>query len=249
MNQADRIRLFVYENHIVPARQAGRAAIEIRAGDIHATMDLINAMPAVCSALRSTKFERLAAVTTISITGPQFGSNVFFTFGLAGHAPVAAPRIAPPARTANGKHAPEAVHYTDAVLLVSCVGSKLQQPAPARLLYQSDWFIKARSFAEAQPGPWFILSALYGVVAPDEMIAPYERTLNTLRVDARRTWATRVHDRLPLLLAGRRRIVFLAGQRYREFLVPRLVQDGFQVEIPMEGLRIGEQLSWLSAQL
>ena len=41
-------------------------------------------------------------------------------------------------------------------------------------------------------------------------------------------------------------VVFLAGARYREFLVPALREFGTSIEIPMEGLRIGEQLSWLA---
>jgi hypothetical protein len=41
-------------------------------------------------------------------------------------------------------------------------------------------------------------------------------------------------------------VVLLAGAKYREFLVPALIQLGCFVEIPMEGLAIGEQLHWLS---
>jgi hypothetical protein len=39
--------------------------------------------------------------------------------------------------------------------------------------------------------------------------------------------------------------VFLAGERYREFLAEHLKGHGVVVSVPMEGLRIGEQLSWL----
>ncbi|KAB2953180.1 MAG: YaaA family protein [Rhizobiaceae bacterium] len=132
--------------------------------------------------------------------------------------------------------------------MVSCVSSKGDQPAPARLLYQSDWFVKARAFVEARSAPWFILSALHGVVPPDDVIVPYERTLNTMPVEERRQWAAMVQAQLAPLLAGRPRVVFLAGQRYREHLAPALARDGFQIELPMEGLRIGEQLAWLSAR-
>jgi hypothetical protein len=37
-----------------------------------------------------------------------------------------------------------------------------------------------------------------------------------------------------------------AGERYREFLIEPLQQRGLEVEIPMEGLRQGEQLEWLA---
>ena len=42
-------------------------------------------------------------------------------------------------------------------------------------------------------------------------------------------------------------MVFLAGERYREFLARHLASRGVEVSVPMEGLRIGEQLSWLGS--
>jgi hypothetical protein len=248
MSQADRIRAHVYENNIAPARRNGDESVTIRAGDIHAEMGLANAMPAVCSALRSSKFEDMAGVTALSVTGPQFGANVFFTFALTANSSRPQQKPAPGLQTAGRSIPVQTTDYTDAVFLVSCVSSKQVQPAPARLLYQSDWFVKARAFVEARGGRWFILSALHGVVAPEEVIAPYERTLNTMPVEERRQWAARVHAQLAPLLAGRHRIVFLAGQHYREYLAPALARDGFQIEVPMEGLRIGEQLAWLSGR-
>jgi hypothetical protein len=43
-------------------------------------------------------------------------------------------------------------------------------------------------------------------------------------------------------------VVFLAGERYREFLTRYLTGHGVAVSVPMAGLRIGEQLSWLGRQ-
>ncbi len=41
------------------------------------------------------------------------------------------------------------------------------------------------------------------------------------------------------------RAIFLAGLRYREFLMRHLRERNVAIEIPMEGLKIGEQLRWL----
>jgi hypothetical protein len=132
-----------------------------------------------------------------------------------------------------------------AVYLVSCVVRKRERECAARDLYISDWFRKARRYAEASGRPWFILSAEHGLVGPDQVIAPYERTLNTMRVAARRAWAKRVAGQLAGATADLSRVVFLAGARYREFLAEHLAGRGIEVTVPMEGLRIGEQLSWL----
>ena len=129
--------------------------------------------------------------------------------------------------------------------LVSCVGQKRPVPAPAKELYTSPWFRKARSYVEAAGQPWFILSAKHGLVHPEDIIAPYEQTLNTMRVSDRRRWAQAVSSELGPYLKDVESVVFLAGQRYRQFLELGLLQRGLAVSVPMEGLKIGEQLSWL----
>ena len=132
------------------------------------------------------------------------------------------------------------------VYLVSCVGQKLSMPAPARDLYASAWFCKARSYIESTGHPWFILSAKHGVVHPDEVIAPYDLTLKAMRIAERRRWADRVISQLEPKLGDVVEVTLLAGMRYREFIQPWLASTGVIVTVPMEGLRIGEQLSWLS---
>ncbi len=53
--------------------------------------------------------------------------------------------------------------------LVSCVSMKRASPSPARDLYVSQWFLKARAHVEAAGWPWLILSAEHGVVHPDQV--------------------------------------------------------------------------------
>lgn len=131
------------------------------------------------------------------------------------------------------------------VYLVSCVSQKRDHECAASDLYVSDWFRKARRYAEASGCPWFILSAEYGLVAPDQVVKPYERTLNKMGVADRRAWAERVARQLAETAPDLARVVFLAGERYRAFLVRHLTARGAEVSVPMKGLRIGEQLSWL----
>jgi hypothetical protein len=63
------------------------------------------------------------------------------------------------------------------VCLVSCVSSKAVRALPARDLYISALFIKARAYVESLRCPWFILSAEHGLVHPDAVIAPTRRPL------------------------------------------------------------------------
>jgi hypothetical protein len=135
------------------------------------------------------------------------------------------------------------------VYLVSCVSKKRATPAEARDLYSSDWFLKARDYVESTRCPWFILSAEHGLVPPKRILAPYERTLNTMRKPDREAWAAGVKAEMEKLLPAADRIVLLAGVRYREFLMDYLRQRAKTVEVPMEGLSIGRQLQYLTKAL
>jgi hypothetical protein len=132
------------------------------------------------------------------------------------------------------------------VYLVACVSKKRAGPTQARELYISDWFGKARHYVEATHSPWFILSAKHGLVAPDQIIAPYERTLNSMSAPERRAWAAQVRAQMKRSLPDAERIVILAGLRYREYLMDFLRQRAKIVDVPMEGLGIGRQLHYLA---
>ena len=67
-------------------------------------MGLANALPAVCSAIGSNKFEELAGVTSINRSGPANGSNVYFGFRLTSESSME--RVAPHPCTQAKKSAP-----------------------------------------------------------------------------------------------------------------------------------------------
>ena len=137
----------------------------------------------------------------------------------------------------------------NSIHLVSCVSTKNENPCPAGTLYRSPWFEKARAYVLTQGGPWYILSAEHGLVHPDTVIEPYDRTLNTMGVDDRRAWAERVKDQVRRQGLSPERFVVLAGQRYREFLLDFLNGRSESVVVPMEGLGIGQQLRWLNQSM
>jgi len=96
---------------------------------------------------------------------------------------------------------------------------------------------------------WFILSAKHGLLSPDDVIEPYEKTLNRMRVTERQSWAKQVLGSLTSPIKQADRVVILAGMRYRELLHEELLAMCRQIEVPMEGLRIGKQLQWLEQEL
>jgi hypothetical protein len=132
------------------------------------------------------------------------------------------------------------------IALVSCVKSKRAVASPARELYTSQLFRGLRAYAEAHADAWYILSAEHGVLRPDDVIAPYEKTLTKMLKPDRVAWAGRVQTQLLAILPPGADVILLAGSRYREGIEFFLHQHGFSVSIPMEGLGIGKQLQWLN---
>lgn len=131
------------------------------------------------------------------------------------------------------------------VALVSCVKQKRGTAAPARDLYVSQLFRGLRRYAETHADSWYILSAEHGVLRPEQVIEPYERTLNKMRKRDRIAWAERVQQQLAELLPAEASVILLAGLRYREEIVPFLLKRGVPVSVPLEGLSFGQQLQRL----
>jgi hypothetical protein len=142
------------------------------------------------------------------------------------------------------------------LFVIACSGAKLDRAAPARELYTSQLFRKARAYAELHGADWLILSALHGVVEPDRVIEPYDQRMPTTK-KGRAAWRQQV--RTAMHKHRERRIVALAGQDYLGWTggelagfddvngraVPRYV-NAFNVERPLQGMGIGHQLQYLT---
>ncbi len=129
------------------------------------------------------------------------------------------------------------------IVLVSCVSKKLSHKAKARDLYISPLFRMNLQYAQQfSSQKVFVLSAKYGLVQLDEEIEPYDITLNKMSARERKNWAVRVVSQLQKQCdLENDHFVILAGQKYRQSLLPQLKS----YEVPLAGLRIGEQLQFL----
>lgn len=130
-------------------------------------------------------------------------------------------------------------------VLVSCVGKKRSTACEAQDLYISDWFSKARIYAERHT--WYILSAKHHLLRPHEFITPYELSLRDLTPRQRLAWAYKIVEMISVQCTDKH-LVILAGERYRHYLAPLLDATGYTVCIPMQHLGIGQQLKWLKEQ-
>lgn len=135
------------------------------------------------------------------------------------------------------------------LVLIPCVKSKLQTEAPAKDLYISAYFTKCRRYAESVPNSeWCILSALFGLVKPDQILPPYNYCLDKRDPKSCRHWAVKVRDAIAKNYAPPRNVIVIAGELYRDNLVPQLEAIGYSVKVPALGLGIGKQMQWLDQQ-
>lgn len=147
-----------------------------------------------------------------------------------------------PAAASNGEGDPRTL------AIVSCTGPGQSKPSRGRDHFTSPLFRELCTFAERQAGRWFLLSAAHGLVDPDDIIMPMAAVMHRKDAAARQSWSARVIEQLAPHLAGVERILLLANARSREYLLDFLRQDGRTVQIPLEGLSLGEQLQWLRRQ-
>lgn len=254
MTLADRIRKYTYDAYLAHRTKDGDAVIRVRAGDVHSDLGLQSRMPAVCSALEGKKFQNEYGLELVNREGPHRGANVYFYFRKAGSNAILGSDIPKPvfkiqARTVDPSSKQKAtVPFEDKpgdVFLVSCVKSKQDHATPAKEMYISNLFRSARGFVQSRKCNWFILSAKYGLLQPDQVIEPYELTLKGMPIAERRNWANRVIKTAEKGIVDPSRIVFLAGQQYREFLLPYYQSIGVETCAPMARLSLGNQPGWL----
>ena len=256
-SQADEIRAYALDLYVRPWRRSKEKRLSIRAGDVVRGMRLHNATPNVCSAIGGAKFQDEAGLVLVHREGPRHSTTTTFHYESA-----PATRNAPAGlanKTASRSNVRRlrmdrpALNPGDGwrnagLCLVSCVSVKQPSAAPAKDLYTSAWFQKARACVETLGRPWYILSAKHGLLDPASTIDPYDETLKTMPIARRRHWARGVITDLAPHIASIGSVTLFAGTAYREFLEPELRERGIKVHVPMQGMPIGKQLSWLSAQ-
>lgn len=83
MKKVEKVRNYVFDHYIDPAREKGTKEITIRAGDIGDALDLSTRMPLVCTAL-TTKIDKMYNLEIVNIQGPpsKQGRNLFVTYRL-----------------------------------------------------------------------------------------------------------------------------------------------------------------------
>ena len=129
------------------------------------------------------------------------------------------------------------------IALISCASKKRNEKNKAKNLYTSTFFkYNLRYARKLKPDKIFILSAKHGLLPLDKEIEPYDKFLNNFSEQERKEWAELVLGQLKgNANLHRDEFIFLAGENYRKYLLPKISN----YDVPLEGKGIGQQLKFL----
>lgn len=135
------------------------------------------------------------------------------------------------------------------VALVGCSASKLDHAAEARELYTSQLFRASYAFAEKTCDAVLIASAFHGLVAPNTILHPYDRSLRGLRKTEREDWGVQVIGPLLSSFKPAPQVVLLAGKLYADALMYGAHWHALpRPEQPLRGIAgCGARVAWLRA--
>ncbi len=104
------------------------------------------------------------------------------------------------------------------LVILACSQKKGPNPVAARELYLGSLFKLGRKFAEVHHFDYVIISAKYGLLNPEQVIAPYDQRIANL-ADVRRV-REMVISPLQELFQKYEKIIVIGGNLYRKVLEP-----------------------------
>lgn len=124
--------------------------------------------------------------------------------------------------------------------LIPCGKKKRDFACQAKYMYTSALWRSLYGYALEHCDKVYILSAKYGLVSPDDVIEPYDKTLSGAKAAERHEWSDMVvaQMRSEGFDFDNDEFIILAGKFYRQYIVKLLKH----VELPSEHLQMLQQL-------
>lgn len=129
------------------------------------------------------------------------------------------------------------------IIFISCTKTKQNYSCRAKEMYSpSDLFKGAYKYdLSLKPDAIYILSAKYGLLNPNDVINPYEKTLVSAKQDEVKRWSVMVAKQIQQHHIDReQKAVFLCGKPYRKY-----IQNLFPNHVaPCAHMGIGQQIKF-----
>jgi hypothetical protein len=121
--------------------------------------------------------------------------------------------------------------------------------APDAPQHLTEWFAKARQYAESIADQWFVVSFRQGLLLPEAPVNPYAECLHRMDRAHRHRWANAVLAALDAHCRPAEHCVILGGVIYRDVLWAGLQRRFGDVRAPLMGSGIFAQLAWFNRML
>jgi len=134
------------------------------------------------------------------------------------------------------------------IVLIACSSKKKKEKSLVIDIYISTLFKYSYEYAKKlNPDKIFVLSAKYGLLEMNQVIEPYNETLNTKTKIEKMLWSEKIETQLieKGIDLKNDNIIFLSGKNYRENLIKHINN----YLIPLKGLSIGNQLKYLKSNI
>lgn len=120
------------------------------------------------------------------------------------------------------------------VIICSCSKQKLSNPAPAKYLYQGVLFKKIKKLAQYKKLDFRILSAKYGILNPNELIKPYDKTIKSKRdiINLRK----KIMSAVKKIETDYSLIILIMGKKYRMVFEPFLNNPKYKMIYDSRGI-------------
>ena len=133
------------------------------------------------------------------------------------------------------------VYEGERIALISCSKCRASELYSASTLFSLSY-----EYAKVNADRVYIISAKHGLVGEDEVIEPYDETLNEKTASERQAWSQMVLNQLKQVCdIQRTNFIVLAGKNYYEYLIPYLSH----VSLPLGKLPLGKRIEFLQRNL
>lgn len=129
------------------------------------------------------------------------------------------------------------------IALISCVKQKKEGIHPAKDLFTSAWFVKAKEFVEQNDfDEWYILSAKYHLVSPTDLIESYPEHLNQFKKQQIESWAQKTAEQIQSQQLSGDQLYILGSEKYRSIIshLPHM-----EIMEPLKGMGVSKQMAWM----
>jgi hypothetical protein len=115
---------------------------------------------------------------------------------------------------------------------------------------RSPVFRRTRDYCERTRTEWYILTAAHGLLAPQQVIGPIPRALQTLTAEERAEWAARVAKALMARAARSAEpptFMLYASRRFADAM--RRAAPDLSYALPLAGMPVRQRSRWLDERL